>query len=341
MDDFWNDPEFNPYLAYISGGFFAFVCVNYLTNFSLPANIRGNNSNFIAKWKWKNTLTSFTHSLLTGIWAPLAFFAEPELAKDMIRGFSPSAHALVCFSVGYFVYDFVDMFLYTWHKRSTKEMLVHHLTVVLCFGIAAVNRTYVAYAAISLVVEVNSVFLHARQLLKFCGVPKSAVTYRWVALLNLLTYVFFRILLLGWMTRWLTLHRDDIPLLFFTIGSLGLASIVAINIVNFYRILVSDFINPNQQKEKEATKILASAEAALDKIAAASATNGNGTSSSESSNGFHPVSKDVNRIVNSLFNPDAGDKVVDHQSSDISSSNCKSTSVLAGAATPADAKKFN
>ena len=50
-------------------------------------------------------------------------------------------------------------------------------------------------------------------------------SYRIVALLNMLTYVFFRILLLGWMTRWLTLHRDDIPLLFFTVGSLGLASI--------------------------------------------------------------------------------------------------------------------
>ena len=129
---------------------------------------------------------------------------------------------------------------------------MHHLTVVTCFGIAAVSRTYVAYAAISLVVEVNSVFLHGRQLLKFAGCTQTLVrtggeffyedklcnkrdyfdctypifqSYRVVALLNLLTYVFFRILLLGWMTRWLTLHRDDIPLVFFTVGSLGLASI--------------------------------------------------------------------------------------------------------------------
>ena len=54
-------------------------------------------------------------------------------------------------------------------------MLVHHLTVVTCFGIAAVSRTYVAYAAISLVVEVNSVFLHGRQLLKFAGCTQTLV----------------------------------------------------------------------------------------------------------------------------------------------------------------------
>ena len=83
----------------------------------------------------------------------------------------------MCFSIGYFLYDFFDMFLYTWHKRSTKEMLVHHLTVVTCFGIAAVNKTYVAYAAISLVVEVNSVFLHGRQLLKFAGKTHTTVRF--------------------------------------------------------------------------------------------------------------------------------------------------------------------
>ena len=44
------------------------------------------------------------------------------------------------------------------------------------------------------------------------------------------------------MTRWLTLHRDDIPLVIFTVASISLATIVAINILNFYRVLVSDFL---------------------------------------------------------------------------------------------------
>lgn len=61
---------------------------------------------------------------------------------------------------------------------STFELLVHHLTVTVCFGIAVSTRTYVAYAALSLVVEINSVFLHARQLLTIGGVKKSSWIYR-------------------------------------------------------------------------------------------------------------------------------------------------------------------
>merc|ERR1719385_149420 len=107
-------------------------------------------------------------------------------------------------------------------------------------------------------------------------------------MLNLLTYVFFRILLLGWMTRWLTLHRDDIPLLFFTVGSLGLASIVVINIVNLYRLLMSDFIRP----DKEKVECHLTNESLDQAFKAAKATEG------------ATVSKDVNRFVSSLFNPD-------------------------------------
>ena len=65
-------------------------------------------------------MTSFIHSLTSGIWAPLVFYLDPTLADDMIKGYTQSAHTLVCFSIGYFLYDFFDMFLYSWHKRSTK-----------------------------------------------------------------------------------------------------------------------------------------------------------------------------------------------------------------------------
>ena len=78
--------------------------------------------------------------------------------------------------------------------------------------------------------------------------------YRTNAILNIATFVLFRILLLGWMTRWLTIHRDDIPILLFTVGSLGLATIVGMNIVLFYRILVGDYIGPKKKSiENEAT----------------------------------------------------------------------------------------
>merc|ERR1712198_770476 len=90
-------------------------------------------------------------------------------------------------------------------------------------------------------VEVNSVFLHTRQLFIITGEPKSSSRYRTNSLLNVATFLFFRILLLGWMTRWLTVNRDRIPLAFFTAGSVGLAVIVLMNIALFCRIIFVDF----------------------------------------------------------------------------------------------------
>ena len=75
----------------------------------------------------------------------------------------------------------------------------------------------------------------------------SLSLYRTNAILNVATFVLFRILLLGWMTRWLTIHRDDVPIIFFTVGSLGLATIVGMNIVLFYRILVGDYLGSKKK----------------------------------------------------------------------------------------------
>jgi len=177
------------------------------------------------------------------------------MQDDLIRKFTFSSHALVCFSIGYFLYDAVDMLLYH-RKRSTYELLVHHFLVVLCFSLAVTSRQYVAYGALSLMVEINSVFLHTRQLFIITHEPKSSMRYKTNALLNVATFVSFRILLLGWMTRWLTVHREEIPIGFFTAGSVGLAVIVVMNIILFCRILSVDFsgvFRPAYKTDTEST----------------------------------------------------------------------------------------
>ena len=155
------------------------------------------------------------------------------MSNDLISTSTPSTHALVSFSIGYFIYDALDMIIYH-RKRSTYELLIHHFLVVICFSIAVFSHQYVAYGALSLMVEINSVFLHARQLFIITGEPKSSLRYKTNALFNVGTFLFFRILLLGWMTRWLTVNRDKIPLAFFTAGSVGLAVIVSITYQCFF-----------------------------------------------------------------------------------------------------------
>ena len=64
-----------------------------------------------------------------------------------------------------------------------------------------------------------------------------------IFLLSAATFIVFRILLLSWMTRWIVINRDAVPLVFYSLGSVGLAVMVAMNITLFYRLLRSDFIS--------------------------------------------------------------------------------------------------
>lgn len=227
-------------------GLVTFSTTNFLTRLILPITAQQTRQQ---SWKWRNVATSLIHSVITGVWSPLAFYQAPEIQDDLIRSFTLSCLRLVSFSIGYFIYDALDMLLYH-RKRSTYELLVHHFLVVLCFTIAVVSEQYVAYGAVSLMVEINSIFLHTRQLFIITGEPKSSGRYKINALLNVGTFLFFRILLLGWMTRWLTVNRDQIPLFAFTIGSVGLAVIVVMNIVLFCRILYVDFSGIIKLKQK-------------------------------------------------------------------------------------------
>lgn len=185
----WRD---NPCVGYILSGLLFFTLINYATRWTLPMAVKETKRKNPgeARWKWRNVLTSFIHSSITGIWAPLAFAAQPSLGADMIHAYSTSAHALISVSIGYFIYDFGDMAIYH-RKGSTYELLVHHAMVILCFGIAVSTRTYVAYAALSLVVEINSIFLHARQLLMIGGVSKTSWIYRLVLIQSCFGGFFF------------------------------------------------------------------------------------------------------------------------------------------------------
>ncbi|XP_014670793.1 PREDICTED: TLC domain-containing protein 2-like [Priapulus caudatus] len=191
-------------------------------------------------WRYKNIATSWTHAIIAGTWTLSCFFSDPKLAEDLIARWSPSSHLLVCFSIGYFIHDGLDM-LINRRKRETWELLGHHVIIVICFGIAIVTRLYVGYGVVSLLVEVNSVFLHLRQMLQIAKVDPKSMLYRCNSLVNLGTFVVFRIVLLAWMTRWLVVNRDRIPLPFYTIGSISMAVMVVMNIVLFYRVHQRDF----------------------------------------------------------------------------------------------------
>ncbi|KAJ8367899.1 hypothetical protein SKAU_G00079270 [Synaphobranchus kaupii] len=228
-----------------SVGFFKLVNCG-LNKLPAPESARRN------VWKWKNISTSLAHSIITGLWAVLCFYLHPRMAEDLIATHSVFSHALVCVSIGYFIYDFLDM-VHNQKLSQSWELLFHHVVVITCFGMSVLTGQYVGFAVVALLVEINSVFLHLRQVLRMAGLGKTT-PYRINSMVNLGTYVVFRISTLAWMTRWLVLNREHVPLLSYTVGSVGLAIVTGMNIVLFYRLLRSDFLQNGREprKEKEA-----------------------------------------------------------------------------------------
>ncbi|XP_061684135.1 TLC domain-containing protein 2 [Syngnathoides biaculeatus] len=226
------------------GSYGLFRCINAgVGSLPVPESARKN------AIKWRNISTSFTHSLVTAIWAVLCFFLQPEMAEDLIETHSVFSHALVSFSIGYFIYDLCDM-VKNQKLSQCWELALHHIVVITCFGLSVLTYRYVGFAVVALLVEINSVFLHLRQILRLANRAAGTV-YRVNSMINLGTYVVFRINTLAWMTRWLVLNRDKVPLAAYTLGSVGLAIMTVMNIILFYRLLRSDFLTSSTREPKK------------------------------------------------------------------------------------------
>ncbi|NXR06308.1 TLCD2 protein, partial [Semnornis frantzii] len=171
--------------------------------------------------------------------SPHRFCLHPELSEDLVGTHPPGAHSLVAVSVGYFLEDFVDM-LCNQKLHQSWELLFHHSVVIVCFGIAVLLHQYVGFALVALLVEINSIFLHLRQILLMANLVHTTC-YRLNSIINLGTYMVFRIATLAWMAHWLFLNRQNVPPATYAVGTVGMAIMTPMNIILLYRLLRSDF----------------------------------------------------------------------------------------------------
>ena len=69
--------------------------------------------------------------------------------------------------------------------RCRFQCLMVYLQIIACYMVAVTTRLYVGYAVVGLLVEVNSIFLHLRQLMQICSLPRNRGLYRFNSLINL------------------------------------------------------------------------------------------------------------------------------------------------------------
>ena len=139
-------------------------------------------------------------------------------------------------------------------------MLVHHLAVGIPFLIGASSGRYLGGIVCTLFTEVNSIFLHGRSLLKMSNFRQDSNAYQWMAFLNLLTYIVFRILLFVWFANKLWVTRDDMPTYVLGAFTVGFVYIIYISMLNFYRLILADFCDKKEDLQQPEHKAPASVE---------------------------------------------------------------------------------
>ncbi|XP_038059690.1 TLC domain-containing protein 2-like [Patiria miniata] len=233
-------------IVVLVGSAIAFQCTNVALNFAPVPEKQERERRF----RWRNIVTSFIHAVISGFSASYCLYTSPEILADIKQHVTTMSMVLVALSVGYFVYDLIDILIYR-PIRNTWPLVIHHVVIFCCFGICLYLRAYVGYAVVALVAETNSVFLHFRQILQIMGVPKSTPIFRMNSAMNITTYLIFRFGTLFWMFYWLQTHRHEVPLILYLIAALGLVVMVIINMVLFKRLLISDYLSPGDKLKKE------------------------------------------------------------------------------------------
>ena len=106
----------------------------------------------------------------------------------------------------------------------------------------------ISYNMVALLAEVNSFFLHSRKLLQMVQIRFEHWFYKFVAFLNLVSFVVFRGLSLGGITYGMFVWYTRVPRWYY--GSIC-GSMIVMNVMNpilFWRLLKSDFMRGNSPK---------------------------------------------------------------------------------------------
>ncbi|XP_077350375.1 TLC domain-containing protein 1 isoform X2 [Festucalex cinctus] len=169
----------------------------------------------------------------------------PETLRDLHYYHTPLSYLLVCISTGYFVQDTAEIILMG-HARAAWEFLIHHALVICCFLYTLYTHLYVAGAVVTLFVELNSVTLHLRLLLKLAGAT-SSTAYRVNKMLNIWTFVAIRLAAQFYLTWYVIKNYSELHNAAFFMCALMTTNIMML--MYLCRLIRSDFLRHVGGKE--------------------------------------------------------------------------------------------
>jgi hypothetical protein len=163
------------------------------------------------------------------------------LFGDLLFYVSWDTYLLVAFSAGYFLYDLYDIYANGYLKREWVVGL-HHVIVLISFSYHMCQLMSVGYTVLALMMEFNSVFLHARKLLGFYMFGKRSAPYLVNCACNILTFVLFRFGILVYIFYGVYLDGHRVTWSYLTMLVTCVSLMAIINVVLFKRIVEKDVV---------------------------------------------------------------------------------------------------
>ncbi|CAB3405935.1 unnamed protein product [Caenorhabditis bovis] len=203
------------------------------------------------RYRLHNLSICFLHALIVGTLNLLVMLTHPyEAYHEIIEWWSPFASQIPLMSVAYFIHDAIDMLSYEWSKW-TLELLFHHSATCLALLCPSISDRFLFATSWALLMEINSIFLHARTILQICGLStKFPKVYEAIVYLNITTFFLFRIVFQLIFAYWAFTNRHRMHLYYLANGLLGEIVFAFINGLLLIRLLASDGLMPKNLRNK-------------------------------------------------------------------------------------------
>lgn len=229
--------------------FIFFLIVDQLTKSTLkPKDSKDQNAN----WLRQNTLISFIHSSVCSILLIISALRAPEMFDDPLSHINLFNYGILCFSIGYFFWDFFDCLQNS--TSSTFAILIHHIIVITFFLHMLLRTRNIGYGLFALSLEINSVFLHARRLLRWYSPLSSSLNSQkslklYIDIGNYITFIIFRFGVVIYGLQQLYIQRNRLDLIVHIFTTLCVSAIGILNAVLFYRLIKNQLGRKSKPKK--------------------------------------------------------------------------------------------
>ncbi|KAK0425395.1 hypothetical protein QR680_009179 [Steinernema hermaphroditum] len=191
------------------------------------------------KWRISNELVSLVHSAVSGFWALYCLLILQKLIDDMVHFDDERPRLLLVLTTGYLLHDLVDLLV---NERSVRilELLFHHVIVLTAFSTYCFTGKFLGVVICGLLMELNSIFLHSRSLMNLYGVSKKSTGFRFIALLNISTFMVFRMAVSAYLIYWQVTNAWFMEWYITVVTFVVIFSLATTNTILCYRVMAAD-----------------------------------------------------------------------------------------------------